>query len=302
MAVYLVFDWGGTSLKYALMNEKIEMLEKGSVDSPAKTRDKEFFFQILDSIVIPRKDKVNGIAISSTGIFDSSNGVVKTIGAFPYLDGIHINDEFQKRYGLRTTIENDAKCAALAELWKGSLQGIKDGAVLIIGTSIGGGLILDGKLRRGPHFSAGEFSSVCTNINEPEQNQSWFGELGYRGLAKEVSLYAGENPDHLTGIEVFQRVNTGDQNAEKGLRQYCAKLAVMIFSLNMILDLEKIVIGGGISQQKLLLQYLRKSIADLNQIQPDLKLGTKLPLPVIDVCKFYNDANLIGALYHFLYE
>lgn len=302
MKTYLVFDWGGTSLKYALMNEETDILKKGHIASPPKSADKEKFFQAIDPIIMSEKERICGIAISSTGIFDSQKGIVKTIGAFPYLDGMNIHAEFERRYNLGASIENDAKCAALAEMWKGRLMGIKDGAVMILGTSIGGGLILDGRLRRGAHSSAGEFSGICTNIEDPENNQSWFAELGYKGLASAVSEYTNESLDDLTGIEIFNRVRKGEEKTIQGLRKYCAKLAVMIFSLNMVLDLEKIVIGGGISESPFLLQYLQEAIGNLQEIQPDLKQGTKLPLPVVDVCQFHNDANLIGALYHFLYE
>ena len=74
------------------------------------------------------------------------------------------------------------------------------------------------------------------------------------------------------------------------------------FNINILLDLEKILIGGGISAQPVLLDSLRKSIRDIATYHVDIVKGTYYPLPVIDVCRFHNEANLLGALYHFMFE
>ena len=297
---YLVFDWGGTSLKYALMNEEAEIIEKGSVPSPARDASKEDFFAVLDPIVQTYREEIEGIAISSAGIIDSVQGIIQVVGVFPFLNGCAVAEEMEERYGVKVTIENDGKSAALAEYWRGSLKGLDSGAVVVIGTGIGGGLILDGKLRRGKDFLAGEFSSMIIDINHKDDPEGYWVSLGYRGLLKRYTDLSGEEPGSLSGREFFRRLEDGDENAKEALRSYTDALAAVLFGLNMLLNLECISIGGGISEQPALMESLQASIDAIPTWNPDMRAGTNLPLPAVKVCVFHNDANLIGALFHHL--
>ena len=300
MKQYLVFDWGGTFLKYALMNEEAEVLEKDVTPSPSREASKEEFYSILDQVVCQYRDRISGIAVSSAGIIDSERGIIRTVAVFPYLDGCHLKEELEERYGLPVTIENDGKSAALAEYWLGSLQGCESGAVMLIGTGIGGGLILDGKLRRGKSFLAGEFSSMIIDINHADQQEGYWSALGYRGLLNRYAALNGQVAADINGYEFFERLSDGDGNAEKALKQYTDALAAALFSLNMMLDLDCIIIGGGISEAPGLMLSLQKSIDEIPSWNPDMKAGVSLPLPCVKVCTFHNEANLIGALFHHL--
>lgn len=300
MKKYLVFDWGGTFLKYALMNENAEILEKGKVVSPGKKDTEESFFAVIDGIV-NQYPGIEGIAISSPGIIDSVQGIIHVVGVFPYLQNLKLTELFEQRYGVRTAIENDGKAAALAEYWKGNLSDVSDGAVLLIGTSIGGGIILGGKLRRGKDFFAGEYSSMCTNLSQPSSLNSYVAQLGTSGLCQKVVGYM-ELDGMIDGEQAFTYINEGNPEALKALKDYTDSLALVMFNLNVLLDVDRIVIGGGISRQPKLLEYLKQSILDIPTYHPDFLGGINLPLPSVDTCRFYNDANLIGALYHFLYE
>ena len=244
---------------------------------------------------------IDGIAISSPGIINSTQGVIDVVGVFPYLQKLPLTQMFQERYGVPASVENDGKAAALAEVWKGNLSDVRDGAVFLIGTSIGGGIVLDGKLRRGKDFFAGEYSSMCVNIASPASTSSYVAQLGTSGLIEKVMGYM-ELDEKIDGEQAFAYINAGEPNALKALKKYTDDLALTIFSINVLLDVEKVVIGGGISQQPLLLEYLKQSIQDIRTYHPDFLGGIQLPLPQVDTCRFYNDANLIGALYHFLYE
>lgn len=299
---YLSFDWGGTSLKYAYMNAQSEIIEKGKVPTPESTITKEEFYTLLDEIV-KKYPEIQGIAISSPGIIDSTKGIIHVVGVFPYLSGFCLCEEMEKRYGVPVSIENDAKSAALAEVWKGNLSACSDGVVFIIGTSIGGGIVLNHQLRRGLDFFAGEFSSMNINLNEPSSRNSYMARLGYGELCTLVQK-AMHLDNSIDGEQAFAYINEGDVNALHALKQYTDELALQLFNLNVLLDVEKICIGGGISQQPILLEYIRQSIEDIRTYHPDIVGGIALPLPVVDVCRFHNDANLIGALYHWfeLYE
>ena len=198
------------------------------------------------------------------------------------------------------TIENDGKCAALAEKWKGSLKDCRNGAVVVLGTGVGGGIIIDHKLYRGGHFTAGEYSYILTDQKQSEEAKGYWGMAnGAETLAQKAAFYTGEDPEKLDGIQIFDRANKGEEAVLKALKEFTDTLAVQIYNLNVILDLDVVAIGGGISKQPLLLEYLNRSMNELMEHHPIRKITPYVPKPEITNCKFYNDANLIGALYHY---
>ena len=300
MNKYLVFDWGGTSLKYATMTNEAQILEKGSIPTPSKNSTKQEFYDLIDS-VISKYSNLDGIAISSTGVIDSEKGFIKTIGALPFLDNTSLVEELSKKYHCQVSIENDGRCAALAELWLGNLSDIDDGAVVVIGTNIGAAIILNRQLRRGKQFLAGEMCAMCCDENHQNDPYSYIGQHGTPYLCKLIQEKKSMN-ESINGIQAFKLIHDGDEEAIVALHEYTDLLAIQLFNLNILLDLEKIVIGGGISEQKELMDSLKQSNENLSTIHPDIVKGIQYPLPNIDVCKFRNEANLIGALYHFLYE
>lgn len=302
MKKYLVLDAGGTFTKYALMDENAEILEKDKVVTPDyRTHTKEDYYQVLDGVVEKYKDQVEGIAISMPGMLDNKNGHCVTAGYLAYLAGSTVGDELSERYGLPVSVENDGKCAALAEYWRGSLKGCDNGAVVVLGSGVAGGIILNGKIYRGRHFTAGEYSYVCTDVENPEEMSSYWGlSSGAEGLAKTVAKYTGEDWQSYNGVKIFERANAGDNLVQEGLKEFTHQLAVQIYNLNIYLDLDLIAIGGGISQQPLLHEYLQKSLDEYLQKIPLRKITPYVPQPKLTHCKFYNDANLIGALYHFI--
>lgn len=300
MNKYLVFDWGGTSLKYATMTNEAQILEKGSIPTPSKNSTKQEFYDLIDS-VISKYSNLDGIAISSTGVIDSEKGFIKTIGALPFLDNTSLVEELSKKYHCQVSIENDGRCAALAELWLGNLSDIDDGAVVVIGTNIGAAIILNRQLRRGKQFLAGEMCAMCCDENHQNDPYSYIGQHGTPYLCKLIQEKKSMN-ESIDGIQAFKLIHDGDEDAIVALHEYTDLLAIQLFNLNILLDLEKIVIGGGISEQKELMDSLKQSNENLSTIHPDIVKGIQYPLPNIDVCKFHNEANLIGALYHFLYE
>lgn len=161
MTSFLSFDVGGTRIKYALITDKREIVKKSSTHTPDNSQE---FWRVVDDIVERHKNVIDGVAFSVPGRVDTEKGIIYIGGALPYLKDIHIKDMFFLKYGLPVAVVNDAKAAALAEVWQGSLKGVKDGAVVVLGTGVGGGLILDGKLRNGSHFQAGELSFLALNL------------------------------------------------------------------------------------------------------------------------------------------
>ena len=216
----------------------------------------------------------------------------KIKGALRYIDKLETVEVLKKRCPTNITIGNDAKCAANAEIGFGNLQDIQDGAVVILGTGIGGCLIKDHKVHTGKHFSAGEFSFIKTNNLDPiSWNHAWSTRNGISGLLQRVQE-ALETDKEYTGIEIFEMANKGNEKVIKGIDAFAKEVATQIFNVHIIFDCEKVAIGGGISAQPLLIELINKNLDEIYE-----HLGFDVYHPEIVACKFRNDANLIGALY-----
>ena len=147
----------------------------------------------------------------------------------------------------------------------------------------------------------GELCACSTDDQHLDDPYSYAGQHGTPYLCKIMQEKMGLD-DEMDGVEAFNYINNKDPKALEALKEYTDSLAMMLFNINILLDLEKILIGGGISAQPVLLDSLKKSIRDIATYHVDIVKGTSYPLPVIDVCKFHNEANLLGALYHFMFE
>ena len=115
---------------------------------------------------------------------------------------------------------------------------------------------------------------------------------GAASLLRSVSEETGIPVEELSGENAFSLANQGDPSALAGIRKHSKKLAIQIHNYQYMFDPEKIAIGGGISEQPLLLQLIREELAKINGMFP-----WTLPIPEVTTCQFFNDANLIGAVY-----
>ena len=218
----LCMDVGGSSIKYAKLDEKRNLVNYGKVPTPHEGT--EAYLSRLQEICRKFEGQVEGISMSVPGIIDSTRGICITAGNLRFADGLHLVEEMERRCKMPVAIMNDAKSAALAEAAWGALKDCKDGVVLVLGTGVGGALVKDGEVHMGSHFAAGEFS---------------FAMLG----------------------------EWVDQEA----------------------------VGGGISRQPKLFESIRKNLDHFYAVYP-------VDAPPVDlaVCRFFNEANLMGAYRNYL--
>lgn len=178
----LVVDIGGTFIKYACMTEDMSVLSRGKVKTPESGRE-----ELIETIgnIYDQMPEVEGIAISMPGIIDSENGYCSMGGALRYNDDFYLRHSLYQRCPVKIIMENDAKCAAMAEAAVGNLKDVEDGFVLIFGTMIGGGFIKNHTLHRGKHFSAGEVSYINTGRDSmPTFSNLWGNRCSTVGLCK----------------------------------------------------------------------------------------------------------------------
>lgn len=300
----LVIDVGGTALKYALMDNEASILEQGSIPTPME--DQKAFLEAIYELYLPWQSKVDGIALSLPGRVDTQNGFVYSSGALLYNKNTPLAKRIQDYIGERTgrilpvSLENDGKTAAAAEMWKGNLQGVKNGIVLILGTGLGGGLVLNGEVYKGNNFFAGELSFLSRDMLEITGENSLYKYISTSALISSMAEKTGQDAKELDGYQVFECLEKQDPGAVEAFEQLCQGLGSLIFNLTCLLDPDRILLGGGISRQPKLLDGVLEKFNTC--YTPFLTRKIQIPKPEVNVCRHFNDANLIGALYTHLQQ
>lgn len=290
---YLCIDVGGNSIKYGIVDEALKIYERGDAATPYD--GVEPYLDTLEGIYRQYEGTAAGIAMSVPGMIDNYHGICITGGNLRYIEKFPLAQRLKERCGLPVSVMNDAKCAALAESTWGSLADCQDAIVLVFGTGIGGALVKDGRVHMGKHFSAGEFSFIMMGQECDLEANSWAVRNGNRRLIHMASRARGVKPEGVTGYDVFQWAEAGDEGVKRALNQFTKDIAVMIMNLQAIFDPERFAIGGGISRQSLFLEYIRKNLDYCHSMLP-----FEVPKAEVTACKFFNDANLFGALGHHL--
>ena len=234
------------------------------------------------------------MALSMPGNIDSNVGYMYSGGALMYNQKLNIIEAIQKVIPLPISVENDGKCAALAELWKGNLVNVNDGIVIILGTGIGGGVVQNGKLNRGNHFFAGEFSFIQSEVGGFKYENCFALKASTSTLLIGLSKKKGIDFNSINGYDFFNYLDSGDQDAMEVFDEFAANLAFQIYNFQCVLDPQRVLIGGGISKRDIVIEKVKEH---LNKIYEQIPVS--FPTVEIDHCKFYNDSNLIGALYHY---
>lgn len=293
----LVFDIGGTAIKVALMDKERNVLEREERATPLSGQGE--LLGLIADISNRYRTQTEGISISMPGMIDAKRGYVRTGGSLKYNNGSVFQRLVEEACGKKTVIENDAKCALLAEMWCGSLADVQNGMVLILGTGVGGGIMLNRQLIRGTHFSAGEVSYCCLDDQRFGQDGSIAGRrCSTQGLVKMAreALHVAE----LDGRRFFELLEAGNPKLEHVLREYCYSVAVLVYNLQMVLDVQRIAFGGGISRQPRLIDGIREQVGHIFTHEVFGPYASSLPRPEIVACKYFNDSNLVGALFHYL--
>ncbi|MCW0952840.1 ROK family protein [Weissella ceti] len=292
---YLAIDIGGTNLKYGIVNRAGTLIEKHT--TPTNEESLDAFVAQLKGIADEFKDRIKGVGISVPGKVDQNDGgTIHGGGVLQFLDEVNLPRLLD--LDIPVAVENDGKSAALAELWLGTLNGVKDGAALVLGTGVGGGLIINGELYTGGHFQAGEVSlgSQSTSMT----TESLVGRIGSAVMMVERVATALDLPDKHDGLAVFEAINAHDPVAWPIFEAYAEEIGLIIHNIQAIMDLDRFVIGGGISAQPIVVETINE--AYMRIFNTHFAIRTTLTPPEILPSRFKNDANMYGAVYRLLLE
>lgn len=280
----LAFDIGGSSVKYGLWHNN-ELTHKNSFPLPSSWIDmKNEFVNVLDSL---RQFDIIGVALSAPGIVNQRIGEINGVSAVSYIHDFPIVSELEQLFKCHVSIENDANCAALAEVWKGVAKEAEHCLFFVIGSGIGGAVVINKKLFKGKNLFGGEFGYMFLN------DSASLSELG--SSVKAVETYNRLTGQNVTGEELFKLAEEGNSLAIEITNRFFRAIAIGIYNLLVAFDPGLVILGGGVSENPLLLE---KICAQLDQIL--LERGITEMDFEMKRCLFRNDANLVGAVYNYL--
>lgn len=286
----LCIDIGGTAVKLGLLDREGHIHARLEVPTsqgrlPNPTLDAAL--QGAEKLVAEEKPRLEGVAVSAAGQIDSSRGVVAgSNGKLPGYEGSRIKETFEALYHVTTHVLNDANAAALGECFLGAGRGCRDVLMVTLGTGVGGGLVLGGKLYGGSRGLAGELGHFTLYQDGVPCS---CGKRGcYESYAATTALVRRAGVEN--GRVLFDRVRAGDAEMKKALDGWLDDVAAGLTGLVHIFNPELVLVGGGVSaQEELLIAPLRQKVR--GGVMP--RFGERLR---VERATLGNDAGMIGAL------
>jgi glucokinase len=314
--VVIGVDIGGTNLRAASIDRNGKILSRKSRSSDAK-KGIEYVMENLISLIteIIEDENISGIGIGIPGIIDVDKGILTQAPNISEVKNYPIKEKLIHELGsvCDVTIENDANCAALGEWWLGAGKDVDSLVVLTLGTGLGGGIILNGRLWRGANGMAGEIGHMTIDPDGPKCNCGNFGCLesfssaeAIRRMVKEglsnknLKTILRNEIENATIHDIPEIVGgaarIGDKFSLEIWASFGKALGVAIANLTNLLNVEMVLIGGGLSNS----WDLFKDIV----IKEAKGRGLRAPMENVKIrkCKLGDDAGLLGAAYLVLNE
>ena len=313
--VYIGVDLGGTNIAIGLCDKDLKILAKGSVPTRPERAPEEIVKDMADLAAKLLKengygvDEVESVGIATPGTANSDTGVVEYANNIPFLR-FPIADVFRSYLPVkRVLIENDANAAALAEALVGAAKGTKKSVMITLGTGVGGGIVIDGKVYSGFNHAAGElghtviekdgrpcscgrrgcweaYSSATGLVNMTREKVT---ECKIKGIPS-LMVDEFEETGRVSARTAFNAMKRGDAVGAAVVRDYVDYLACGLTNMINIFQPEVLSIGGGICNEgdnllKPLLEIIRTE-------QYTRNLPNKCE---VRIAELGNDAGIIGA-------
>lgn len=314
MDFYMGIDIGGTKIAYGLFDEERRLLKKAKAPSDDRKAGEEFFEPVFDMIHAfseeagRRGGLLSGIGIGITGFVDFQKGALSQTASLPKLSGFPVRSYLESRLGppVRIALDNDCHCGALAEFRHGAGRGHKSMLYCPVSTGISTGMILDGRLFRGSNGASGESGHMLACVSEDLKQNCECGNRGcfnslcsgkaITGYVKQWILEGNESIlpalaggiENITAKHISEACDLGDPLALRALEQMAHYLAVWIFNVYMLLNVDCIVFSGGLL-----------SMGDklMDRVRKEFEMYHKNEFPV-SFCQTQlgEDSGLLGAL------
>jgi glucokinase len=253
MSAYSIgVDLGGTNLRAAAISSDGVILDRVSVAANFHAGPESVIKHIADTVKDLRtrvgRASLRGVGIGVPGFIDIEAGVILGSANLPGFQGLPVRDEIQKYLGTPIVLENDANAAALGEMWIGAGKKVKDLVLITLGTGIGGGIIVDGKVLHGFLGMAGEIGHMTVY---PDGNPCGCGNCGC--LEKHASATAiaamGRmmhfGKDDVTAADIYALALAGNDRAKLVFESVGRALGVALASLINLFNFPLYLLSGG---------------------------------------------------------
>lgn len=311
MSQYTIgIDLGGTTITAGLVNEKYEIMAKltRATRLPRPADDLERALADLCRTVAKQGgvdfDQIAYVGIGTPGSVNFTTGFVGYNTNFGYYDW-NLGPDMENLLGCKVYVENDANAAAFGEYLAGGAKGYRDAVIVTLGTGIGSGIILGGKILRGFNFAAGEMGhTVIVKDGRPcncGRRGCWERYASARALSEDTKEAMKNDPDtmmwkiagdldHVNAKTAFDAMAAGDACGKRVVENWMEYVACGVANVVNTFQPEVICIGGGVSNQgETLLAPVR---AYVERETHNITTGHN---PVINACVLRNDAGVIGA-------
>lgn len=260
-------DLGGTNLRIAAVDESGTLLEKVTTGTRVALGRDQVINDMCDAIrALTTKFQASrtmlGAGIGVPGIIDMETGLLRESPNLPGWEEYPVREEIERRLSSPVILENDANAAALGEKWLGAARDVNDMCILTLGTGVGGGLVLHGRIWHGMNGMAGEFGHMTVDPDGPRCNCGNLGcieqfasasavmrmarEAITSGEASQLARTAGSDPEFSAKI-VYNLAIQGDEPARDIFRRVGVALGIAVGDLVNALNLPMYVIGGGVA-------------------------------------------------------
>lgn len=259
----LGIDVGGTNISFGVVDDG-KMTVSTHVPSFERNWDKkqtiDYLAKNIEEIITPQ---VKGIGVGVPSVVDVKNGIVFDTQNISSWDNIHLKDMLEERFGIPVEVNNDSNCYALGAYMSYAPSKRPESLVaMTLGTGVGMGIVLDGKLFCGAHCGAGELSCIPFNGMTLEEH-----------CCKNFFIRHGNTPK-----EAFDKAAAGDKKALALFEEYGANLGAAVCAILFAYDPQRIVLGGGIVKSESLFrpsleEYVRKNFPYHKTVE-DLSIDT----------------------------
>lgn len=259
-------DLGGTSIKMGIFNTDAKLLKKWEIPTDTESNGENIIKDIAKSI--KKELKASDLSLMDCiGIGMGVPGPVLKSGYVKVCVNLGWKDSYPGRElsdilgGIAVYLGNDANVAALGEAWQGAAKDAQDAVLVTIGTGVGSGIIIDGKIVVGRHGLAGELGHIHVEDNETKQcNCGAYGcleqvasatgivRLAEKALKNDKGSSLLQNIEKITAKDVLDSAKSGDEVAMEVVQKVSAYLGVAISEVALTVDPDVIVIGGGVSK------------------------------------------------------
>lgn len=305
-------DLGGINIAAGLVREDGQLIKKKSIPTvnpgddamTITARMADLALDIIAESGIEESEALS-IGIGCPGAVDAENGIIVLTPNLPFKN-FNVREVFAKKTAIPVFIENDANCAALGEVVAGAAKDCKSAIAVTLGTGVGGGIIIDGKIYSGFNCAGGELGHMITHRNGRQCNCGRKGcfetYASATALINDTKEAARNNPgsalnrlcegdlEKINGKTSFDGMREGDKVASDVVKNYIEELGEGIINLINIFQPEILLIGGGISNEgETLLAPLREYVFKYSY-GSELLSRTK-----IERAALKNDAGIIGA-------